>query len=133
MKLIGYRKCVDWAPCFVDSGISPPSFTHSEPAMTPYADTLVHYRHAHADGLRFFYREGGDPPGSRLLLLHGFASSSLQSRNGIPPLARKSPAIPPDLPGFGLTGAPAERAYRYTYDNPAKSLRALIDELALAR
>ncbi len=101
--------------------------------MTPYADTLVHYRHAHADGLRFFYREGGDPQAPVLLLLHGFPSSSHQFRNVIPQLARKFRVIAPDLPGFGFTEVPAERAYRYTFDNLAKSLEALVDELGLAR
>ena len=101
--------------------------------MTPYADTLVHYRHAHADGLRFLYREAGNPQAPVLLLLRGFPSSSHQFRNVIPQLARKFRVIAPDLPGFGFTEVPAERAYRYTFDNLAKSLEALVDELGLAR
>lgn len=101
--------------------------------MTDHADTLVHCRYAHADGLRFLYREAGDPHAPVLLLLHGFPSSSHQFRNLIPQLARKFRVIAPDLPGFGFTEVPAERGYRYTFDNLARSLQALVDELGLAR
>ncbi|MNL11217.1 Haloalkane dehalogenase [compost metagenome] len=101
--------------------------------MTPQADTTIHYRHAHADGLRFFYREAGDPQAPVLLLLHGFPSSSHQFRNLIPRLASHFRVIAPDLPGFGFTQVPAERGYRYTFDNLAKSLEAFVDELGLTR
>lgn len=101
--------------------------------MPPQADTTIHYRHAHADGLRFFYREAGDPQAPVLLLLHGFPSSSHQFRNLIPQLASHFRVIAPDLPGFGFTQVPAERSYRYTFDNLAKSLEAFVDELGLTR
>ena len=101
--------------------------------MTAQATPTVHYRHAHADGLRFFYREAGDPQAPVLLLLHGFPSSSHQFRNVIPQLASRFRIIAPDLPGFGFTDVPAERQYRYTFDNLAKSLEAFVDELGLTR
>ncbi|SEI42809.1 alpha/beta fold hydrolase [Achromobacter sp. NFACC18-2] len=101
--------------------------------MTAQATPTVHYRHAHADGLRFFYREAGDPQAPVLLLLHGFPSSSHQFRNVIPQLASRFRVIAPDLPGFGFTDVPAERDYRYTFDNLAKSLEAFVDELGLTR
>jgi pimeloyl-ACP methyl ester carboxylesterase len=101
--------------------------------MPPQADTIIHYRHAHADGLRFFYREAGDPQAPVLLLLHGFPSSSHQFRNLIPRLASHFRVIAPDLPGFGFTQVPAERGYRYTFDNLAKSLEAFVDGLGLTR
>lgn len=101
--------------------------------MTAHADTLIHYRHAQADGLRFFYREAGDPQAPVLLLLHGFPSSSHQFRNLIPQLASHFRVIAPDLPGFGFTEVPAERDYRYTFDNLARSLEAFVDELGLSR
>ena len=101
--------------------------------MNPQPDNTVHYRHAQADGLRFFYREAGDPQAPVLLLLHGFPSSSHQFRNVIPQLAAHFRVIAPDLPGFGFTEVPAERGYRYTFDNLAKSLEAFVDELGLNR
>lgn len=101
--------------------------------MNPQPDNTVHYRHAQADGLRFFYREAGDPQAPVLLLLHGFPSSSHQFRNVIPQLAAHFHVIAPDLPGFGFTEVPAERGYRYTFDNLAKSLEAFVDELGLTR
>ena len=101
--------------------------------MTHQADTTIHYRHAQADGLRFFYREAGDPQAPVLLLLHGFPSSSHQFRNLIPHLAGHFRVIAPDLPGFGFTQVPDERNYRYTFDSLAKSLEAFVDELGLTR
>ncbi len=101
--------------------------------MNAQPDHTVHYRHAQADGLRFFYREAGDPQAPVLLLLHGFPTSSHQFRNVIPQLAAHFRVIAPDLPGFGFTEVPAERGYRYTFDNLAKSLEAFVDELGLTR
>ena len=101
--------------------------------MNPQPDNTVHYRHAHADGLRFFYREAGNSQAPVLLLLHGFPSSSHQFRNVIPQLAAHFRVIAPDLPGFGFTEVPAGRRYRYTFDNLAKSLEAFVDELGLTR
>jgi pimeloyl-ACP methyl ester carboxylesterase len=101
--------------------------------MNPQPDNTVHYRHAHADGLRFFYREAGNSQAPVLLLLHGFPSSSHQFRNVIPQLAAHFRVIAPDLPGFGFTEVPAGRGYRYTFDNLAKSLEAFVDELGLTR
>ncbi|SAI35187.1 hydrolase [Bordetella ansorpii] len=101
--------------------------------MTAHADTLVQYRRLQADGLRFFYREAGDANAPVLLLLHGYPSSSHQFRNLIPQLAGRFRVIAPDLPGFGFTEVPAERGYRYTFDNLAKSLEAFVDALGLTR
>ncbi|MDH0093666.1 alpha/beta hydrolase [Achromobacter mucicolens] len=101
--------------------------------MNAQPDHAVHYRHAQADGLRFFYREAGAPQAPVLLLLHGFPTSSHQFRNVIPQLAAHFRVIAPDLPGFGFTEVPAERSYRYTFDNLAKSLEAFVDELGLTR
>lgn len=101
--------------------------------MNAQPDRTVHYRHAQADGLRFFYRDAGDPQAPVLLLLHGFPTSSHQFRNVIPQLAAHFRVIAPDLPGFGFTEVPAERGYRYTFDNLAKSLEAFVDELGLTR
>lgn len=98
-----------------------------------HADTTIHYRFADADGVRVFYREAGQPGAPALLLLHGFPSSSHQFRNLIPLLAERFHIIAPDLPGFGFTEVPAERNYRYSFDNLAVTLGAFVDVLGLER
>ena len=39
---------------------------------------MTSYRTVQVNGSEVFYREGGDPSGATLLLLHGFSSSSAQ-------------------------------------------------------
>jgi pimeloyl-ACP methyl ester carboxylesterase len=69
--------------------------------MTP---TL--YRHVSVDGTRIFYRESGRPGAPKLLLLHGFPTSSHMFRDLIPLLADRYHVLAPDLPGFGLSDLP---------------------------
>ena len=84
-----------------------------------------------ADGLRVFYREAGPADAPVILLLHGFPSSSFQYRELIPRLADRYRVIAPDLPGFGFTQVPAERAHTYTFDALAKTLVAFTQALKL--
>lgn len=60
------------------------------------------------NGSEVFHREGGDPSGPTLLLLHGFPSSSAQYDQLMRRLASRCHVIAPDYPGFGqsppLTG-----------------------------
>lgn len=102
-------------------------------AIAPVIDAATHHRFADADGVRVFYREAGQPGAPVLLLLHGFPSSSHQFRKLIPLLAERFHVIAPDLPGFGFTEVPAERDYRYTFDNLALTLEAFVDALGLER
>ena len=67
----------------------------------------VFHRSAEADGFRIFYREAGNPEAPKLLLLHGFPSSSHMFRDLIPRLADRFHIIAPDLPGFGNSDMPA--------------------------
>jgi pimeloyl-ACP methyl ester carboxylesterase len=68
-----------------------------------------------------------------ILLLHGFPTSSFQYRELIPRLADRYRVIAPDLPGFGFTEVPAERGYKYTFDNLAKTIFAFTNALRLTR
>ena len=72
--------------------------------------TAIQYRTADVDGTSIFYREAGPADGPKLLLLHGFPSSSHMFRDLIPLLADRFHIVAPDLPGFGrgsdLAGAP---------------------------
>ena len=81
------------------------------------------------DGLDLFYREAGAIDAPVMLLLHGFPSSSHQFRHLIPILATKYHVLAPDLPGFGFTVVPEQRAYNYTFANLAITIEAFLDAL----
>lgn len=69
--------------------------------------TSISYRTATVDGTKVFYREAGSPGAAKLLLLHGFPSSSHMFRDLIPLLADRYHIVAPDLPGFGQSDKPA--------------------------
>ena len=68
--------------------------------------TAISYRTADVDGFNIFYREAGKRGAPKLLLLHGFPSSSHMFRDLIPLLADHFHIIAPDLPGFGKSDMP---------------------------
>jgi pimeloyl-ACP methyl ester carboxylesterase len=61
------------------------------------------YRSVDIDGSKVFFREGGAPDAPKLLLLHGFPTSSHMFRDLIPLLTDRFHIVAPDLPGFGLS------------------------------
>ena len=67
----------------------------------------IFYRTRQVGAVTMFYREAGAADAPVLLLLHGFPTSSHMFRDLIPLLAERYRVIAPDLPGFGLTQAPA--------------------------
>ncbi|MGU7779256.1 alpha/beta fold hydrolase [Burkholderia sp. PU8-34] len=81
--------------------------------------TAVTHHHADVDGFKVFYREAGDERAPKLLLLHGFPSSSHMFRDLIPKLADRFHIVAPDLPGFGQSDMPAREHFAYTFDNIA--------------
>src|SRR6201994_5105471 len=62
---------------------------------------MTRYRTIEIDGRELFYREGGDPEATTLLLLHGFPSSSAQYDELMKRLSGRYHVIAPDYPGFG--------------------------------
>ncbi|WP_158788764.1 alpha/beta fold hydrolase [Granulicella sp. L46] len=84
------------------------------------AATSVKYATEEVDGLKIAYREAGKPGNPKLVLLHGFPSSSHQYRNLIPALADRFHVISPDYPGFGNSDAPDPREFAYTFDQLAE-------------
>ncbi|WP_244808882.1 alpha/beta fold hydrolase [Caballeronia zhejiangensis] len=80
--------------------------------------TIAH-RHIDVDGFNVFYREAGPADAPKLLLLHGFPSSSHMFRGLIPLLADRFHIVAPDLPGFGLSDMPSRDSFAYTFDNIA--------------
>jgi pimeloyl-ACP methyl ester carboxylesterase len=81
--------------------------------------STLQYRTVEVDGLKVFYREAGRPGAPKLLLLHGFPTSSHMFRDLIPQLADRFHIIAPDLPGFGQTQMPPRSQFQYTFDHIA--------------
>jgi pimeloyl-ACP methyl ester carboxylesterase len=81
--------------------------------------STLRYRTVEVDGLQVFYREAGRAGAPKLLLLHGFPTSSHMFRDLIPQLADRFHIIAPDLPGFGQTQMPPRSQFQYTFDRIA--------------
>jgi len=78
------------------------------------------------DGLSIFYRESGESTNPKLLLLHGWPSSSHQYRNLIPALAEHFHVIAPDYPGFGNSDMPSTKEFNYTFDRLSEIIEDLL-------
>ncbi len=89
------------------------------------------YHFATVNGRKLFYREAGDRSQPKILLLHGFPSSSFMFRNLIPLLADRFHVIAPDYIGFGQSDAPPATEFGYNFDNLTAYVAGLIDQLAL--
>ena len=85
-------------------------------ATTEVAATQVKYGTVNIDGLNIAYREAGDSASPKLVLLHGWPSSSHQYRDLIVALAPRFHVIAPDYQGFGNSDRPDPAAYRYSFD-----------------
>jgi pimeloyl-ACP methyl ester carboxylesterase len=81
--------------------------------------SAIAHRHIDVDGFNVFYREAGPADAPKLLLLHGFPSSSHMFRDLIPLLADRFHIVAPDLPGFGLSDMPSRDSFAYTFENIA--------------
>ena len=100
-------------------------------AKWPVPVTSIHK--VEADGVEVFYREAGDLQSPVVLLLHGFPTSSFMFRELIPRLADRYRVIAPDLPGFGFTGVPEKRKYKYTFDALAATIAAFTEAIKINR
>jgi len=83
----------------------------------------IQYRTQDVAGLKIFYREAGTRGAPKLLLLHGFPTSSHMFRDLIPLLADRFHIVAPDLPGFGQSDMPPRDQFNYTFD----SIAAVVD------
>jgi pimeloyl-ACP methyl ester carboxylesterase len=82
--------------------------------------STIQYRTADVDGYKVFYREAGVAGRPKLLLLHGFPSSSHMFRDLMPLLADRYHIVAPDLPGFGQSELPPRERFSYTFENIAR-------------
>ncbi len=104
--------------------------TINAPAILP---RTVVYNSLLVDGLNIAYREAGDPANPKLVLLHGFPSSSHQYRNLIPALADRFHVISPDYPGFGNSDFPDPAKFSYTFDKLAEVVEHFLDKKGFHR
>ncbi len=77
------------------------------------------YRTANVDGVNVFYRETGKTGAPKLLLLHGFPTSSHMFRDLMPLLSDRFHIVAPDLPGFGKSDMPGRG---HTFDKIAETI-----------
>jgi pimeloyl-ACP methyl ester carboxylesterase len=85
------------------------------------------------DGLNIFYREHGQPGAPKLVLLHGFPSSSHQYRNLLPALAERFHVIAPDYPGFGNSATPDPAKFTYTFDRISAVMESFLARVGFTR
>ncbi|MBC7846953.1 MAG: alpha/beta hydrolase [Flavobacterium sp.] len=85
------------------------------------------YKTIKVDNLDIFYREAGNPSNPKILLLHGFPSSSRMFNELMVSLSKDYHLIAPDYPGFGQSSSPSTSDYKYTFDNLASTISKFID------
>jgi pimeloyl-ACP methyl ester carboxylesterase len=93
----------------------------------------VLYKTAKIDGLDIFYREAGPKDAPTVLLLHGFPTSSHMFRNLIPKLADRYHVIAPDYPGYGNSSMPSVGEFQYTFDNMARLVDKLVQQVGVTK
>ena len=98
------------------------------------ADSAVtRHRTTKVDGIDIFYREAGPADAPTVLLLHGFPTSSHMFRNLIPALADRYHVIAPDYPGFGQSGTPDRKEFKYSFARFAELMDGLLNQLGVKR
>jgi pimeloyl-ACP methyl ester carboxylesterase len=99
----------------------PPAVDSSIPGLR-----AVSYGTLSVGGLSIAYREAGRPGNPKLVLLHGFPSSSHQYRDLVPALADRFHVIAPDYPGFGRSDRPDPATWPYTFDHLAEVIEQFL-------
>ena len=92
--------------------------------------TSVRYQKIPVDDTHIFYRQAGSTDAPKLLLLHGFPTSSHMFRDLIPPLANHYHIVAPDLPGFGLSDLPGRGL---TFDRIAQTIDRFTEAVGFDR
>ncbi|HEY4210243.1 MAG TPA: alpha/beta hydrolase [Steroidobacteraceae bacterium] len=90
----------------------------------------VRYLKVPVDGSNIFYREAGPRDAPKVLLLHGFPTSSHMFRDLIPLLADRFHIVAPDLPGFGLSDSPGRGL---TFDRIAQTIDRFTEVIGFDR
>jgi pimeloyl-ACP methyl ester carboxylesterase len=90
----------------------------------------IRFRTIPVDGANIFYREAGSENAPKLLLLHGFPTSSHMFRTLMPLLASRFHIVAPDLPGFGRSDLPGRGL---TFDQIAHTIDRLTEIIGFNR
>jgi pimeloyl-ACP methyl ester carboxylesterase len=106
---------------------------HTQAASLESISATTTYHRKTVDGVGIFYREAGPNDAPTIVLLHGFPSSSREFDTLIPLLATRHHLIAPDFPGFGLSDAPPPSSYAYTFDNLARTINGLLEQLKIKK
>jgi pimeloyl-ACP methyl ester carboxylesterase len=101
------------------------------PASLESTSATTTYHRVTIDDVGLFYREAGLKDAPTLVLLHGFPSSSREFDTLIPLLATHYHLIAPDFPGFGQSDAPPPSSYEYTFDQLARTIGNLLEQLKI--
>jgi pimeloyl-ACP methyl ester carboxylesterase len=113
---------------------APPIVGHRvQTASLESTSATTTYHRITVDGVGVFYRQAGPKNAPAIVLLHGFPSSSREFDTLIPLLATRYHLIAPDFPGFGQSDAPPPSSYAYTFDNLARTIDGLLDQLKINR
>ncbi|HEU4714065.1 MAG TPA: alpha/beta hydrolase [Pyrinomonadaceae bacterium] len=125
-----------WIAGAITLGVAAKLLTRPRDAdWSRYRHIVFHSEHsnfADVDGSRVHYQEAGDPSAPPLILIHGFASSTLVWSKVFLDLAEAGfRVIAIDMLGFGYSGKP--RNGQYTIRGQAKMLVGLLDELGIER
>jgi pimeloyl-ACP methyl ester carboxylesterase len=98
-------------------------------------DVVFHSEHSQfidVDGIRVHYQEAGEPSGPALVLIHGFASSTLVwSKVFLRFAAAGYRVIAVDMLGYGYSAKPKNG--EYTIPGQAKLLTRLLDRLGISK
>lgn len=99
-----------------------------------YAEHL-RYGWQNVDGINLFYREGGRADAPTIVFLHGNPSSSIMYEEVMENLldAEDVHVLAVDYPSFGYSDAPDHTAYRYTFDNVARTVRRFLQAKGVVR
>jgi pimeloyl-ACP methyl ester carboxylesterase len=109
---------------------SSPASTRSACNLNPSPPLGFTERQVEVGGIRINYVRGGHGP--TLLLLHGYPQTWYSWDDILPALARHYTVVAPDLPGAGLSSAPAPAA-DYTKKAMAADIYGLMVKLGLSR
>jgi pimeloyl-ACP methyl ester carboxylesterase len=91
------------------------------------------YKTIEIDGLKIFYREAGKPGMPKLVLLHGFPSSSHQYRRLLAKLEHRFHIVAPDYPGFGYSDMPDPTKFGYTFDKTADVTEKFLEKVGFTK
>src|SRR6201999_459986 len=103
---------------------------HGAHASSDSTGATMQYKTVEVAGLNIFYREAGTPGAPKVLLLHGFPSSSHQYRDLLTALEGKFHVVGPGYPGCGASDMPPRTGKDgYTFDEIADHIEAFLKQI----